>query len=134
MRSYVDNEEEDKAMRKAEKMVKAEKQAAAAAARQCDQPRGNPTGERVPLEQAPSTANHVPSPPMPQGSVGLQLLELPRQYGHHQNDCTLPRQNGAGRGRGRFLLCGHKFLLPRTSASVFAMNSGLSGMPDVEVD
>ncbi|KAK3242691.1 Uroporphyrinogen decarboxylase [Cymbomonas tetramitiformis] len=63
LRSYVDNEEEDKAMRKAEKLVKAEKQVAAAAAKQRDQPRGNSAGERFSYEHP---VVNVPSPPMPQ--------------------------------------------------------------------
>ncbi|KAK3234015.1 hypothetical protein CYMTET_55715 [Cymbomonas tetramitiformis] len=97
LRSYVDNEEEDKAMRKAEKLVKAEKQVAVAAAKQRDQPRGIPAGERFSYEHP---VVNVPSPPMPQGGVRIQCWNC-RQWGHHQNECALPRQSGAGRGRGR---------------------------------
>jgi len=100
-KSYADDEEDEKAIRKAEKEVKAEKllaaQAAAAKGR-ARQLAGNPRNGARPV--APGAPPLPLSPLQPGRGAGLQCWNC-QQWGHHQNDCPQPRREGGGRGRGR---------------------------------
>ncbi|KAK3263191.1 hypothetical protein CYMTET_27995 [Cymbomonas tetramitiformis] len=97
-RSYAENDEEDKACRRARKEVKAENEAKAKA---------NSAKQKARDQRPrPAVQQQLPpfSPPPAAGAGGGrgfgQNLTCFRcgQWGHHQNQCSLP---AAGRGRGR---------------------------------
>ena len=98
-KSYADDEEDEKLMRKAEKEVKAEKLHAAQA--QAAKGRAKGLGRGAFAVSRP-TAPGAPPPPSPVQAGRNSHLQCwnCNEWGHHQNQCSQPRPAGRGRGRG----------------------------------
>ncbi|KAK3276846.1 hypothetical protein CYMTET_15113 [Cymbomonas tetramitiformis] len=98
-KSYAEDEEDEKLMRKAEKEVKAEKLHAAQAAAAKGRTKG--LGRGAFAATRPAAPGAPPPPPPGQAGRGSQLQCWNcNEWGHHQNQCSQPRSTG-GRGRGR---------------------------------